>query len=50
MNGQNLTYYDFTYDNEVAKFQYLPYLFNITKEYVDEFNKNIRRKNLILSN
>ena len=39
--SQNLKYYDFTYDNDVSKFQYLPYLYNITKEYVDEFNKNI---------
>ena len=38
---QKLNYYDFTYDNDVSKFQYLPYLYNITKEYVDEFNKNI---------
>ena len=39
--SQKLNYYDFTYDNDVSKFQYLPYLYNITKEYVDEFNKNI---------
>ena len=39
--SQNLKYYDFTYDNDVSKFQYLPYLYNITKEYVDEFNRNI---------
>lgn len=39
--SQNLNYYDFMYDNDVSKFQYLPYLYNITKEYVDEFNKNI---------
>jgi hypothetical protein len=41
MSNQNLSYYNFTYDNEVGKFQYLPYLYNITKEYIDEFNKNI---------
>lgn len=39
--SQKLNYYDFTYDNDVSKFQYLPYLYNITKEYIDEFNKNI---------
>jgi len=41
MSGQKLSYYNFSYDNDVAKFQYLPYLYNITKEYIDEFNKNI---------
>jgi hypothetical protein len=41
MNNQNLDYYNFTYDNEVTKYHYLPYLYNISKEYVDEFNKNI---------
>ena len=41
MSSKNLKYYNFTYDNDVYKFQYLPYLYNITKEYVDEFNKNI---------
>jgi len=41
MSSKNLKYYNFTYDNDVSKFQYLPYLYNVTKEYVDEFNKNI---------
>jgi len=41
MSSQNLSYYNFSYDNDVSKFQYLPYLYNITKEYIDEFNKNI---------
>lgn len=41
MSNQNLSYYNFVYDNDVAKFQYLPYLYNINPEYIDEFNKNI---------
>ena len=41
MSNQNLNYNNFIYDNHVSKFQYLPYLYNINKEYIDEFNKNI---------
>lgn len=37
----NLNYYNFIYDKDVLKFQYLPYLYNINQEYIDEFNKNI---------
>jgi len=34
-------YHDLKYDSNVKQFQYLPYLYNITPEYIDEFNKNI---------
>lgn len=41
MDDQKLIFYNFNYDNDVSQFQYLPYLYNISKELVDEFNKNI---------
>lgn len=38
-------YYDLEYEKEIKKFQYLPYLDYVSREYVDQFNRNILRKN-----
>ena len=37
----NNIYYDLKYDKDVKQFQYLPYLYNINRNYIDEFNKII---------
>lgn len=35
---------DLKYDKDVKQFQYLPYLYNINRNFIDEFNKIILKK------